>query len=910
MPYVLRPPAALLLCLIFIGFTRPAAAQSTPAAVEGMLEASGAPLADGTVTFHGTALSYTVRTDTHGRFILRVEPGLYRVELTGDQLQGAVWPEIRLQPGQRVRLRANLTRIGSGVVAELTELPVAPLVVDSTTSFDLSEPWLARLPLDRRDPLGSTADLFPGIAGRSALGSGAETATVRRVDGIDLSDPLDGRQATSYQSTTGDQFVVRAAGTPASEGGVAGAIVEVVSRSGGKQLSGLFDARVTAEGLRGDNLSEELLARNPLLADTDVRLSDTDVSAWIGGPLAEGRAFFTASMGYARERDDPTGPRSTRETSIPRALGRLGFTRGETDTLTAAVLFEDRSTSGVADAAIARVVTDEVADRLDARTIAARVVWQRRLSRSLLRASYSLVDGSREVGPDSETPGRVDEASGAYTGSLGERRLADRQRHVVDLLFATPVQAAGAHHIEMGVGLDSSHIHETTRFIDDRLFLDFGGRPNVEIDWAGSDRTGRSRRVSAYVQDGWAIGSRLTVNAGVRLDQLRGATPDLGTVYQATSVQPRAGATIALDADGRTVARVHYGQYAEPLWFTHYDRATPGVAPLISYLVQPNGVRREIERVTTPVYAVDDELRHPHVDETTFGLTHRLTSRLRVGATGVLRDLRDVVDAVFPDARWISVVRPGLAGSTVTVYRWANRIASEGHAVIGNVDGVGYLSSTGASIGAASATRRYRGLLVDARYDHARDRFAVWGAYAFGRNEGTVDDTLASSISRSWRFASPSAALVNVDGRSTNTPAQKVTVAGTARVPWVGARVTGIYVGRTGRRYAAVRQFGNETLDFPPSEDGRQVLLEARGSRQLAADHVVDLRAEYGLKLGGRHAFTVYADVMNLLNRATVLDLEAFYPLASAGGSGIVLFEAPTRVRPPRQIYIGARFTF
>ena len=57
---------------------------------------------------------------------------------------------------------------------------------------------------------------------------------------------------------------------------------------------------------------------------------------------------------------------------------------------------------------------------------------------------------------------------------------------------------------------------------------------------------------------------------------------------------------------------------------------------------------------------------------------------------------------MFPDARWVPVSRPGLPGGTVTVYRWANRAASEQHALIGNVDGVQYLTTTGALIEALS----------------------------------------------------------------------------------------------------------------------------------------------------------------------------------------------------------------
>jgi hypothetical protein len=47
-----------------------------------------------------------------------------------------------------------------------------------------------------------------------------------------------------------------------------------------------------------------------------------------------------------------------------------------------------------------------------------------------------------------------------------------------------------------------------------------------------------------------------------------------------------------------------------------------------------------------------------------------------------------------------------------------------------------------------------------------------------------------------------------------------------------------------------------------------------------------------------------------VLNRATVLAVQNFYPFAAVGGEGIVAFEAATLVRPPLQTFIGGRWEF
>lgn len=894
----LRRAVAAALVFVLAGVVASRAHAQAPAArFDALVTRSGAPVS-AAVTLTGATLPLSAQTDDNGALSVPIEPGTYAISVQPTGEAPVSVPGFRVAPGERHRLTIDLAQPATARVVR----------VDPARRDDLDARWFARLPLDRRDPLTAAALLFPGIAPGATLGAG--TGRIRRVDGMDLSDPIDGSALASHTVTAAQTVAVAQTGLSAAEPGFAGAVLDVIARSGGNGFSGLFDARATGDGLRGENTPEDLLEAHASLADRTRLMADTDVSGTVGGPLRRDRAFFSGSFGYTRAKDDPEGPRTALDTTTPRAQGRVVITPSAANTLTAAFFFEDRQTSGAAFPDVARVATDEVSNRVGATTTAARVLWQRAMGRaSTLRAYWSFLDGSRNTEPETRTPGRLDETTGAYTGSLGIVDGSSRQRHVVGASFATTLHAAGAHGLEAGVEFDSTRLEQTSGFVDDRFYVDFGGRPNLELDWAGADREGRSRRLSGFVRDTWAPVARLTIDAGVRVDALRGSSPDAGAVYTPTVVQPRAGASFALDGQGRTVIRASYAQYAEPLWFSHYDRAVPGVAPLISYEVAPGGGRREVERLTTPVYGVDGGLRQPYVTESAIGVTQQLGA-LTFSVSGVFRDARNLVDAVYPDARWIAVTRPGLPGSNVTIYRWANRAASEANALITNVDGVEYRSPAGASIGAAAAERRYRGLLASGRYESPGDRVSLWGAWTYAQIQGTVDDRFDASISRSTRFQSPSASLVNVDGEGTQTPAHVLTLLATTRIPWIGSRVSAIYVGRTGRRYAALRQFGNETLDFPQADEGRQVLLEPRGARTLASEHTVDLRGEHTLRVGARQRLTLYADVINLLNRADILEVSSFYPFVSAGGAAIVRFEDPTVLRAPRQIYFGGRWAF
>src|SRR5262245_2231038 len=84
--------------------------------------------------------------------------------------------------------------------------------------------------------------------------------------------------------------------------------------------------------------------------------------------------------------------------------------------------------------------------------------------------------------------------------------------------------------------------------------------------------------VGLYAQDTWRMGSRLTINAGVRFDHYRNFLPEqvhaagqftpeditfpaVDDVNTWNLVAPRLGASFGLTDDGKTVLKANYGQY-------------------------------------------------------------------------------------------------------------------------------------------------------------------------------------------------------------------------------------------------------------------------------------------------------------------------------------------------------------
>jgi hypothetical protein len=263
---------------------------------------------------------------------------------------------------------------------------------------------------------------------------------------------------------------------------------------------------------------------------------------------------------------------------------------------------------------------------------------------------------------------------------------------------------------------------------------------------------------------------------------------------------------------------------------------------------------------------------------------------------------------VYPQARWLASSRPGLDGRALSVYRWLNHRAGD-PPTIGNVDGVTYLAADDQPVGVAAAGRDYAGVMAHAALTLPDARGSLVVAVASARSRGPLDDTHAAGIGRSDRFASPTAALSDVDGPSTTTPDLAVTVFGTARLPRLPIRVSGIYQRRSGVRYAAERTFTAATLGAPFGADGRTAFVEPRGSRSLAPVDELSLRWTAPLPFGQRRPLEAYADIYNVLGRHAVTAVETHSPVGVSTGLPLV-FESPVDVQRPFRVVAGGRLTF
>ncbi len=179
----------------------------------------------------------------------------------------------------------------------------APLVdrYDSRLGANLSFQFLDDLPVERF--YQSFALLLPGVAG-GADGNPNTSGALRSsnlflVDGVDTTDPTTGLFGLNLSYETVQEVQVTTAASGVEVGRASGAVINVVTRSGGQRLQGLGRWTAGGDDFTGDyrqgddraNLGLEIASANSGRSDLDSSLSLS-----LGGPLRADHLWFFASF--------------------------------------------------------------------------------------------------------------------------------------------------------------------------------------------------------------------------------------------------------------------------------------------------------------------------------------------------------------------------------------------------------------------------------------------------------------------------------------------------------------------------------------------------------------------------------------------------------------------------------------
>lgn len=910
----LRTCVAVSLALL----AAPAWAQRVTGSITGTIsDEQGGALPGVVVTLTGKAGSASNTTDPRGIYRFpAVDPGSYELRAEMSGFQGRQ-ENVIVSIGKQLTIDFALKVAGRAeTISVVGEAPVVD-VTSSSTDNTISQDLLFNMPFSRTAiQLLNTA---PGVNNFSAYGGGASTGNSLMLDGVDTRDPDGGSEWVFPNFNWMEEVQLGGIGAAAEYGAFTGGIVNSITRSGGNRFQGLFDGQYTRGSFAGNNITPEHLAKNPSLT-TDKTVKYLDVTAQVSGPVVRDKLFFFASVQRFQNNYDPPGARTLRTEVSPRFLLKMTYQPRQNDQLTTLIEYDRYNQTGRG----SELAVQEAAVEQDSPEIVWNAQWRHLFgSKTFGEVKYTGWWGFFDLNPqfNKDLSGHFDLTSNAYTVSGGYAAYYDRGRNQINASLSHFAEAFGKHDLKFGLEIERSRVRNRSSYTNNLFYYDYTASYPVGQYYAynyGYDLSGRNSREALYVQDSWKPTDRLTINPGFRVDFIRGKSPGGPTVYDVKNYQPRIGFAFDVTGDQKTVLKGHYGQYYEGAFFAPYSRATPGKLDYVGYCYDPEGdvagslgnTFSECNRLPlSTLYRMDPNIKHPRMDEFTAGLERAVTADVRLAVTGIWRENKDFINSVIADARWEPItLETDLEGRSIDAYRWANQDASDKSFLITNPTGFAYRDPSGKVLGTANAYRKYRALMVvlSKRYTH---RWQAQLSYVLAKTEGTVDNAdFGASSGASRQFETPTTGLVNVDGLNGNDRRHEFKGYASVQVPVIEVGINASFRALSGRPYTPFQRFASRQINFPFSA-GRSVLLEPRGNRRRPTEYLLDLRLEKNFKRGTGDHFGLYADIRNVLNRSTPTVLVTRVPDESILGADVP-FEAPRTLTPPRQVTLGARWSF
>jgi outer membrane receptor protein involved in Fe transport len=308
-----------LICLLFCAANTFAQSQSTTGNIEGRItDPNGAvvPNVGVTATNQDTGFSKTATSNSEGVFVLPfLSPGKYKVTAKATQgFQPSEYKNVTVTVGGKAVVDVTLSVSGTSVTVDVESNGETIETTRSSVSSTVNEKRIINLPTNGRNFLDFVV-LTPGIVrdptrqGDLSVGGQKGTLNSLQVDGASSDNTFfgqssgrtgSGRAPSQFSVDTVKEFQVNQNGFSAEFGRAAGAVINVVTKSGTNRFTGnVFEYY----------RDEQLNSRNPNFVAANRARPNGQINQFggtFGGPIKKDKAFFFGA--YEGQRSNLPNP--------------------------------------------------------------------------------------------------------------------------------------------------------------------------------------------------------------------------------------------------------------------------------------------------------------------------------------------------------------------------------------------------------------------------------------------------------------------------------------------------------------------------------------------------------------------------------------------------------------------------
>ena len=719
------------------------------------------------------------------------------------------------------------------------------------------------------------------------------------VDGIDISSPGQGHGWNWQPQDMFEEVEVSGIGATAEYGNFTGAVINIVTKSGGNTFSGGVSYYGQFQSLTANN-SPQGPDASPFAFHRDKYLNG---SFNLGGPIVKDKLWFFGL--YERNEDsysawlvDPIHPSKYLGN---KALFKLSSQLGGKHRFVGSYYFEDQAFPEGPDAFnLPETINTEKA-RTDQWTLLYSFQIKNNAFLELKYAGWRTADDYLpSLGGDINDPVIYDGYTGISSGAPGWNWMGTMGRDQANANFTYFAQdfLGGDHDFKVGV----QYTHGTSEWVGGysggKVIYLYDGYPYYQYEYNPFMYGAASNNIGAFVDDSWTIGGRLTVNLGLRFDHNDGSVPSwfvydgwvktsarvpgLDKILNMNVFAPRFGLAYQLTSDHKTLLKASYGRYYEATRHDAWSYPGPAVS---DYSVSTWDGEGWVPWYTIPGglgYIIDPNLKNPYADTFSLGLERELRPNLSVSATYIYKKEKDLIGWQDKGATYeeISLVSPD-NGQTYTVFNKTS-----------DLETTEYWITNPPRYG-----QTYQALIFSFAKRYANN-WQLFGSLTWSKAEGI---NIVSLTTTSWALATRGKLgkdpndYTNTGGPLSHDRTWIFKLQASYSFPW-GIMASMNYLYQTGRPSPTF-------VRIYPDQGLRRILAEPRGPERFKPWSLLDFRLQKTFNLSKSIKLDAMIDAFNLLNSGTVTDYRSYNLENSA-------YNEPSSIFFPRRLQMGLRMKF
>ena len=867
-----------------------------------------------TVILKGPALvlpQMTTVTNANGVYrFMGLNPGTYELTFMLEGMNTLVRKGIVVRVGKisTVDVGMTLKSLEESIVVSGKAPTVDRQRTTGIASLDVE--LLKMVPTRNRDAM-DYFNLTPGVTGDTAHGSGVMDNSYN-LDGVNMGDPATGTDYVSFGMDIMEEIAVQTGGISAEFGSVKGAVMNVVTKSGGNKLTGSAFFYYDHESLQSEN-TEGTDLYDPDNPEKTGRKFQYEPGLTLGGPVIKDKLWFFGNLSMISSEEYAPGyphDKAPGEEDTPmdkkEYFPYLKFTYqpSQSDKFIFSFNYSDlRRNHRGAD----RYENFDTTRTQESPTYVFNAHWTKTFG-SNFYANLKLAYIKYNMNIDAKSPGSQysDWLSSNQTGTYW-RNKDDYKRDRYQVVFDATTfidDFAGSHELKFGGELQmakTAWLMETNSSDPTGMHLifmypEYFGGNGIYYGYHiyTFDRKDDMLNYSVFFNDTWSVTNNLTLNLGIRYDYnsliwpaqnqdeapiynpflddyIDRRIPEKMTPMKWNNLSPRLGLIYDIFSDGTTLLKASWSHYVQPNQVGWINLAHPnGWLYWREYYYGydfPLAYRSGVTPGLTGVGYGDYDLKAPTSNELTIGIEREMWEDWSLGIRYIKKwekNLIHIVDAnaldidalldngelIWTDWEAVEVLDP-YSGEMVTFYNDLNPGREPADFIV-NPPG---------------AERNYDGveLTLNKRYSHG---WSLNASYVWAKSTGLIStDRGDQALGTSSLWDSPNA-HINADGRFPYERRHQVKVTGLVKGPW-GINFGGYFRVLAGRRWT--RTVSSLFLDLELDQGSTTINAEPRGSDGYPTIVQLDLKVEKAFKFGNVE-LKLFADIFNVFNDNTVID--------------------------------------